>query len=37
MVLLNGMMLKGLNELQAIHQIAKKLLLKSDKFISDSS
>ena len=35
MMMLNGVMLKGLNELQTIYQIAKKLLLKGDKFIFD--
>ena len=37
MVLLNGVVLNDLNELQTIRQIAKKLLLKSDKFISNGS
>ena len=29
------MMLKGLNKLQTIRQIAKKLLFKNGKFVSD--
>ena len=36
-MLLNGMMLKSLDELQTFHQIAKILLLKDTKFVSDSS
>ena len=34
-MLLNSVMLKGLNKLQTICQIAKKLLLKGGKFVSD--
>ena len=36
-MLLNGMVLKDLNELQTIHQIAKKLLFKGDNFVSGGS
>ena len=35
-MLLNSGMLKDLNNLQTIHQIAKKCLLKSGNFVSDS-
>ena len=33
----NGVVLKGLNKLETIRQIAKKLLLKGGRYISDSS
>ena len=36
-MLLNDVMLKGLNEVQTICQIAKKFLLKGGRFISDGS
>ena len=35
MMLMNGVMLEGLNNLQTICQIVKKLLLKGGRFISD--
>ena len=34
-MLLNSRMLKDLNNLQTIHQIAKKLLLKNGSFVSE--